>query len=127
MGYAVRNDGVYGVRTVDSPDDCLPNEIYSENFSEHVPTLAEEQVTKRAEINTGFDAALTASLTMPSVNTPPSTVELTVAIGLFNAEDPTGLVDLCAIHEARRASLLAAVDAATSVEAVQAITVTYAV
>ena len=91
------------------------------------PTLLDVQAAKRAEINAGFDAALTASLTMPSVNTPPSTVELTVAIGLFNAEDPTGLVDLCAIHEARRASLLAAVDAATSVEAVQAITVTYAV
>lgn len=92
-----------------------------------LPILADVQTAKRAEINAGFDAALTASLTMPSVNTPPSTVELTVAIGLFNAEDPIGLVDLCAIHEARRASLLAAVDAATSVEAVQAISVAYAV
>ena len=64
---------------------------------------------------------------MPSVNTPPSTVELTVAIGLFNAEDPTGLVDLCAIHDARRTALLAAVDAATTVAEVQAISVTYAV
>lgn len=91
------------------------------------PTLADVQTAKRAEINAGFDAALAASLTMPSRNTPPSTVELTVAIGLFNAEDPAGLVDLCAIHEARRTALLSAVDAATSVEAVQAITVTYAV
>lgn len=91
------------------------------------PTLTDAQTAKRAEINAGFDAALAASLTMPSVNTPPSTVELTVAIGLFNAEDPTGLVDLCAIHEARRASLLAAVDAATTPEAVQAISVSYAV
>lgn len=95
--------------------------------NEPTPTLADTQAIKRAEINAGFDAALAASLTMPSVNTPPSTVELTVAIGLFNAEDPVGLVDLCAIHEARRASLLAAVDAATTPEAVQAITVSYAV
>lgn len=89
------------------------------------PTFEVVQAAKRAEINAGFDAALTASLTMPSVN--PSAVELTVAIGLFNAEDPIGLVDLCAIHEARRASLLAAVDAATTVAEVQAITVSYAV
>lgn len=94
---------------------------------EPAPPLVELQAAKRAEINAGFDAALAASLTMPSVNTPPSTVELTVAIGLFNAEDPTGLVDLCAIHEARRASLLAAVNAATTPEAVQAIIVSYAV
>ena len=91
------------------------------------PTLIDVQTAKRAEINAGFDAALAASLTMPSINTPPSTVELTVAIGLFNAEDPVGLVDLCAIHSARRASLVAAVDAATTLAEVQAITVTYAV
>lgn len=91
------------------------------------PELSEVQAIKRAEINARFEAALVASLTMPSVNTPPSTVELTVAIGLFNAEDPIGLVDLCAIHSARRTALLATVDAAISVEAVQAIAVTYAV
>lgn len=94
---------------------------------EPAPPLPDVQAAKRAEINAGFDAAMAASLTMPSVNTPPSTVELTVAIGLFNAEDPTGLVDLCAIHEARRTALLAAVDAATTIAEVQEISVTYAV
>ena len=102
----------------------LPNGAVTK---EPQPLLPDMQAAKRAEINAGFDAALTASLTMPSVNTPPSTVELTVAIGLFNAEDPIGLVDLCAIHEARRAALIAAVDAATTVDAVQAISVSYAV
>ena len=29
MGYAVRNDGVYGWRSVDSSADCLGNEEYS--------------------------------------------------------------------------------------------------
>lgn len=91
------------------------------------PELADVQAAKRAEINAGFDAAMTASLTMPSRSNPASAVELAVAVGLFNADDPTGLSDLCAIHEARRTSLLAAVDAATTVDAVQAITVTYAV
>lgn len=91
------------------------------------PTLADAQAAKRAEINAGFDAALAASLTMPSVNTPPSVVELAIAIADFRVDDPTGLTDLQAIHEARRAALLAAVDAATTVAAVQAITVSYAV
>lgn len=91
------------------------------------PTFEVVQIAKRSEINAGFDAALTASLTMPSRDTPPSVVELAIAIADFRIDDPTGLTDLQAIHEARRTSLLAAVDAATSVEAVQAITVTYAV
>lgn len=29
-GYAVRNDGVYGWRTVNSASDCLPNETWQE-------------------------------------------------------------------------------------------------
>ena len=91
------------------------------------PPLAEVQAAKRREINAGFDAALAASLTMPSRDTPPSVVELAIAIADFRVDDPTGLTDLQAIHEARRTSLLAAVDAANSVEAVQVISVTYAV
>ncbi|MBD8896233.1 hypothetical protein IG626_09485 [Desulfovibrio desulfuricans] len=94
---------------------------------EPAPPLSEVQAAKRAEINAGFDAALVASLTMPSRDTPPSVVELAIAIADFKADDPAGLTDLQSIHEARRASLLAAVDAATSVDAVQAITVSYAV
>lgn len=92
-----------------------------------VPPLTDVQTTKRQQINAGFEAALVASLTMPSRDTPPSVVELAIAIADFKADDPAGLTDLQSIHEARRASLLAAVDAANSVEAVQAISVTYAV
>jgi len=89
--------------------------------------LAEAQAAKRASINAGFDAAMTASLTMPSRTNPASAVELALAIEDFKADDPTGWADLRAIHEARRTALLAAVDAATTVEAVQAIAVNYAV
>ena len=40
MSYAVRNDGVYGVRAVNSTDDCLENEYFSETFVEApVPNL----------------------------------------------------------------------------------------
>ncbi|MCB6541154.1 hypothetical protein LI168_03255 [Desulfovibrio desulfuricans] len=137
-----RNDGSYVVNgdyhVTNTPEfyaehaQCVDYEQHNQGLvgieqEPEGPTFEVVQAAKRAEINAGFDAALTASLTMPNINTPPSTVELTVAIGLFNAEDPVGLVDLCAIHEARRASLLAAVDAATTIAEVQAITVTYAV
>lgn len=94
---------------------------------EPAPQLADVQAAKRAEINAAFDAAMTASLTMPSRNNPASAVELALAIEDFKADDPTGWADLRAIHEARRAALLAAVDAATTPEAVQAISVFYAV
>lgn len=94
---------------------------------EPAPPLAEAQTAKRMEINAGFDAALTASLTMPSRTDPPSAVELALAIEDFKSDDPTGLGDLRAIHEARRTALLAAVDAATTIAEVQAISVTYAV
>ena len=64
---------------------------------------------------------------MPSRTNPASVVELALAIEDFKTDDPTGWSDLRAIHEARRNVLLAAVDAATTPEAVQAITVSYAV
>lgn len=91
------------------------------------PTLAEAQAAKRTEINAGFDAAMTASLTMPSASTPASAFAVYQAIEAWKTEDPEGYSTLLTIHEARRASLLSAVDAAATPEAVQAISVTYAV
>ncbi len=89
------------------------------------PALAEVQIAKRAEINAGFEAALIASLTMPSVN--PSAVEVAVGAAALAAVDPDGPAYIMQTHTARRTALLAAVDAATTVEAVQGIAVTYAV
>lgn len=82
---------------------------------------------KRAEISAGFDAAVTASVTMPSVSSPPSAVELALGIDAFRAEDAEGWAELLAIHTARRDELLAAVAAAQTAEAVQAIIACYAV
>lgn len=89
--------------------------------------LADAQTAKRASVNAGFDAAMTASLTMPSNSTPPLAFEMAYAIYDWRTEDPDGYAALLAIHSARRTVLLAAVDAATTVEAVQAIAVNYAV
>ena len=89
--------------------------------------LTEFRASKRASISAGFDAAMSASLTMPSVGTPPSSFEVASALYDWRADDPEGYASLLAIHTARRNELLAAVDAAQTAEAVQAIVVSYAV
>ena len=91
------------------------------------PSLADAQAAKRMEINSGFDAALAASLTMPSINTPPSAVEVAVGAAALAAVDADGPAYIMQTHSARRATLMAAVDAATTAEDVRAITVSYAV
>lgn len=89
--------------------------------------LAGFRASKRAAINAGFDAAMSASLTMPSVDTPPSSFEVASALYDWRTEDPEGYAALLAIHTARRNELLAAVAAAETAAAVQAIVVSYAV
>ena len=89
--------------------------------------LSEAQAVKRTSINAGFDAAMTASLTMPSSSTPALAFEVAYAIYDWRTEDPDGYAALLAIHTARRNALLAAVEAAETAEAVQAIAVSYAV
>ena len=90
-------------------------------------SLPNAQARKRGEIRAGYDAALAASLTMPSSRTPPSAVEIALALEDFKAEDPEGWACIRDIHTARRDELLAEVEAAGGPEAVQAIVVRYAV
>ena len=92
-----------------------------------MPTLAEAQTIKRMAINAGFDSALAASLTMPSINTPPSTVEIAVGAAALAAVDADAPAYILQIHSTRRNELLAAVEAAKTAEAVAAIVVSYAV
>lgn len=89
--------------------------------------MAEATSRKRAEIAAGFTAAMAASLTMPSTGAPPSVFEVASALFEWRTEDPEGYADLLAIHETRREALLAAVEAADTADAVQAIEVDYAV
>ena len=65
-GYAVRNDGVYGVRAVDGPEDCIVGkEKFSNNFvpyektesdilKEEIASLESQQTPRRLR-----EAALT--------------------------------------------------------------------
>ena len=91
------------------------------------PSLGDVKAAKQAEISSAFNAAMSASLTMPSVGTPPSSFEVASALYDWRTDDPEGYASLLVIHSARRDALLSAVGAATTVETVQAITVSYAV
>ena len=88
-------------------------------------TLAAAQAGRMAEIRAGYDAAVAASLTMPTAS--PTEQDVTIGAAAFAAEDAEGLAYVMQTHAARRDELLAAVDAATTPEAVQAIAVNYAV
>lgn len=91
------------------------------------PELADAKAAKQAEISSAFNIAMSASLTMPSVGTPPSSFEVASALYDWRTDDPDAYADLLAIHSARRDALLTAVANADSAEAAQAITVSYAV
>ena len=87
--------------------------------------LEEARAAKTAEIQSGYDAALAASLTMPVDS--PTAQDVSIGAALFAVDDAEGLAFVRETHAARRDELLAAVAAAESVEAVQAIEVSYAV
>lgn len=85
--------------------------------------LPDTKAAKCTEIQGGYDAALAASLTMPA--TAPTAQDVSIGAALFAVEDAEGLTYVQTRHAARRDELLAAVDAAETVEAVQAVVVDY--
>ena len=87
--------------------------------------LAETKAAKTTEITTGYDAAVAASLTMPTGN--PTAQDITISAAAFAAEDAEGLAYIMQTHAARRNELLAAVEAAETAEDVQAIVISYSV
>lgn len=87
--------------------------------------LPDAKAIKQAEIQSGYDAALAASLTMPVDS--PTAQDVSIGAALFAVDDAEGLAFVRETHAARRDELLAAVEAADTVEAVQAVEVSYAV
>ena len=85
--------------------------------------LPDAKEAKTAEVLSGYDAALAASLTMPAAM--PTSQDVAVGAALFAVDDAEGLAFIQERHAARRDELLAAVDAADSVEAVQDVDVSY--
>ena len=87
--------------------------------------LPDAKAAKTAEILSGYDAALAASLTMPVDS--PTAQDVAVGAALFAVDDAEGLAFVRQTHAVRRDELLAAVAAAETVEAVRAVEVSYAV
>lgn len=100
----------------------LPSGATTQRPEKPLSVVREE---KECEIRSACDAAIIASLTMPAAS--PSVMEVSVAAASLAAVDPDGPDTLLALHSARRDELLALVQAADSVAAVQAVEVTYAV
>ena len=100
----------------------LPSGAVTQRPEKPLPVVKEE---KNREVISACDAAIIASLTMPSAS--PSATEVSVAAASLAAVDPDGPDTLLALHTARRDALLAAVAAAETVEAVQAVEVAYAI
>lgn len=87
--------------------------------------LAVLKTDKEREIRSACDAAIVASLTMPTAT--PSTAEVAVAAASLAGIDPDGPDTLLALHTARRDELLAAVAAAESPADLAVVEVSYAV
>ena len=87
--------------------------------------LPDARAAKTAEVLSGYDAALAASLTMPVDS--PTAQDVSIGAALFAVDDAEGLAFVRETHAARRDELLAAVEAADTVEAVRAVEVSYAV
>lgn len=87
--------------------------------------LDELRAAKLAEIAAGHDAALTATLTMPSAS--PGSAEIALAVQDFIAVDAEGLEYVRGLLAARRGELERAARAAQTREALEAVRVAYPV
>ena len=87
----------------------LPDGAVTERPAKPLTVLKAE---KEREIKEACDAAIVASLTMPTAS--PSTTEVAVAAASLASVDPDGPDTLLSLHTARRDELLAAIAAAES-------------
>ena len=100
----------------------LPEGAVTERPEKPLSVLKAE---KEREITAACDAAIVASLTMPT--SAPSSAEVAVAAASLASVDPDGPDTILVLHTARRDELLAAVAAADSTAALADVEVSYAV
>ena len=98
--------------------------FYGHPLGELTP-LDEVRTVKLAEIADGYDAALTATLTMPAAS--PGSAEIALAVQDFLAEDAEGLEYVRGLLAARRGELERAARAAQTREVLEAVRVDYPV
>lgn len=87
--------------------------------------LAEAKEAKAREVEAAYQSAISATLTMPQEA--PTAQDVAVGAALLAANDAEGLEYVLERHDATRQTLLAQVAEAETAEAVEAITVAYAV
>lgn len=123
----IEESGLNGLERWISADtvDVQEGQIHFDLNKIKMIDLNEHRRTMARLIMQGYDAAVAASLTMPT--TSPTEQDVTIGAAAFAAEDAEGLAYIMQTHAARRNELLAAVEAAETAEAVQAIVVNYAV
>ena len=102
--------------------ECVTKE---QPYGPPVPTFDDLRAAKLAEIASGHDAALTATLTMPAVS--PGSTEIALAVQDFIAVDAEGLEYVRGLLAARRGELERAARAAQTREALEAVRVAYPV
>ena len=100
----------------------LPDGAVTERPEKPLSVLKAE---KEREIKAACDAAIVASLTMPTAS--PSATEVAVAAASLAGIDPDGPDTLLALHTARRDELLATVATAKSPTDLDSMVVSYAV
>ena len=100
----------------------LPDGAVTERPAKPLNVLKAE---KEREITAACDAAIVASLTMPT--SAPSSAEVAMAAASLASIDPDGPDTLLALHTARRDELLATVAAAKSPTDLDSVVVSYAV
>ena len=100
----------------------LPEGAVTERPEKPLSVLKAE---KEREITAACDAAIVASLTMPT--SAPSSAEVAVAAASLASVDPDGPDTILVLHTARRDELLAAVAAADSTAALVDVAISYAV
>ena len=98
--------------------------FYGHPLGELTP-LDEVRTAKLAEIADGYDAALTATLTMPAAS--PGSAEIALAVQDFIAVDAEGLEYVRGLLAARRGELERAARAAQTREALERVRVEYPV
>ena len=98
--------------------------FYGHPLGELTP-LDEVRTAKLAEIADGYDAALTATLTMPAAS--PGSAEIALAVQDILAEDAEGLEYVRGLLAARRGELERAARAAQTREVLEAVRVDYPV
>lgn len=125
MPYHVPNEGEWAELWAEVHAYALehPDEVTEEQ--PWVPSLEDVKAAKLADINAAYESALVATLTMPAAA--PTAADVAAEAALFAVDDAQGLADVKTLLAARREELRAQVEAAASVDEVEAVVVAYPV